>query len=95
MYKMRMIGFQIHGPSYIYGDNILVIHITQQPESTLKKESNYICYHNVSEYVAIGESLNGHVDTNKNCADLDTKVHYGGKHNFDVSNLLYDVYNDL
>ena len=50
---------------------MLIIHNTQLPESTLKKKSNYIYYHTVRDSVAIGESLTGHVSTNKNCAGLD------------------------
>jgi hypothetical protein len=42
-YKLRMMGVRISGPSYIYGDNMLVIHNTQRPESMLKKKSNSIC----------------------------------------------------
>ncbi len=48
-YKLRMMGVGISGPSYIYGDNMLVIPNTQQPESMLKKKSNSICYHAVQE----------------------------------------------
>ena len=35
-YKLRMMGVAIAGPSYIYGDNMSVIHNTQRPESVLK-----------------------------------------------------------
>ena len=42
-YKLRMMGVLISGPLYIYGDNILVIHNTQRPESNLNKKSNSIC----------------------------------------------------
>ena len=72
-YKLRMIGLPISVPSYIYGDNMLVIHNTQRPESTLKNKSNYICYRDVRKSVVMGESLTRHVGTNKNCADLATK----------------------
>ena len=41
-YKMRMTGVPISGPSYIYGDNMLVIHNNQRPASTLKKKINSI-----------------------------------------------------
>ena len=44
-YKLHMMGVPISGPSYIYGDNMSVIHNTQRPESVLKKKSNQICYH--------------------------------------------------
>jgi hypothetical protein len=38
-YKLRMTGVPIAGPTYAYGDNMSVIHNTQQPESTLKKKN--------------------------------------------------------
>ena len=65
-YKMRMARVPIYGPSYIYGGNMLVIHNTQRPESTLKRKSNYILYHDFCESIAMGESLTGYVRTNKN-----------------------------
>ena len=37
-YKLHMIGVELSGPTYIYGDNMSVIHNTQSPESTLRKE---------------------------------------------------------
>ena len=37
-YKLRMMEVPIDGPSFIYGDNMSVIHNTQRPESTLKKK---------------------------------------------------------
>ena len=94
-YKLRMMGVPTSGPLYIYGENMLVIHNTQSPESNLKKKSNSICYHAVREYIAMGESLTGHVETNENYAALATNVLYGGKRRFHVSNLLYYIYDDL
>lgn len=35
-YKLRMMGVLIDGSTYVYGDNLSVIHNTQMPESTLK-----------------------------------------------------------
>jgi hypothetical protein len=32
-YKLRMMGVAIDGPTYIYGDNMSVVHNTQRPES--------------------------------------------------------------
>ena len=72
-----------------------VIQNTQFPDSFLKKKTNYICYHAVCKSVVMGESLTGHVGTNENCADLATKVLYGGKCRFHVSNFLYNIYDDL
>ena len=93
-YKLRMMGVGISGPSYIYGDNMSVIHNTQRPESMLKKKSNSICYHAVRESVAMGESLTAHIGTNENVGDLATKVLYGQKRRYMVSQLLYDIYDD-
>jgi len=91
-YKLRMMGVPLTGPTYVYGDNMSVIHNTQRPESTLKKKSNEICYHFSRESVAMGETLTGHIDTNENPADLATKVIYGGmKRDYLVSKVLYDI----
>ena len=71
-----------------------VIHNTQQPESTLRKKINSICYHAMKESVAMGESLMIHIPTGDNCADLLMKVLYGRKRRYHVSNLLYNIYDD-
>ena len=94
-YKLRIMGVPIFYPSYIYGDNMMVIHNNHRLEYTHKNKSNYICYHDVCDYVAMGEYLLRHVRTNSNCANLATKVLYGGKRNFPVSNLLYYIYDDF
>ena len=91
-YKLRMMGVAISGPSYIYGDNMSVIHNTQRPESMLKKKSNSICYHAIREAVAMGECLTGHVSTHDNPADICTKVIPGGrKRDHLVGLLLHDL----
>ena len=71
---------------------MLVIHNTQQPESTLKKESNLIAYQAVWESVATSELLTGHVGTNDNPANLATKVLYGKKRQYMVLKILYNIY---
>ena len=73
-YKLRMMGVPISVPSLIYGENMAVIHNTQHPESTLKKKSNSICYHEIMESVAMTESLMGHVPPVYNPADICTTV---------------------
>ena len=73
-YKLCMMGVPILGPSYIYGDNMSVIHNMQCPESTLKKKSNKICYHAIHKSDAMGESRTGHVATTENPANLATKI---------------------
>ena len=91
-YKLRMMGVELSGPSYIYGDNMSVIHNTQRPESTLKKKSNSVCYHAVREAVAMDECRTGHVPSTENPADICTKLIPGGqKRDYLVSLLLYDI----
>ena len=89
-----MMGVGVTGPSPIYGDNMAVIHNTQRPESMLKKKSNFICYHAVRESVVMVEALTGHIRTNENVGNLATKVLYGQKRQYMVSQLLYDIYDD-
>lgn len=94
-YKLRMMGVPLSGPTYVYGDNMSVIHNTQKPESTLKKKSNSICYHAIRESVAMGESLTAHVPSKQNPADLATKIIPAGQlREFLVRMLLYDIYDD-
>ena len=91
-YKLRMMGVQISGPTYIYGDNMSVVNNASKPESTLKKKSNSICYHAIRESVAMDESRVTHIPTTNNCADLATKVIPGGmKRNALISRIIYDV----
>ena len=48
----------------------------------------------VCESVAMGESLIGHIGTNENVGYIATKVLYGQKRRYMVSQLLYDIYDD-
>ena len=91
-YKLRMMGVGISGLTYVYGDNMSVIHNTQHPESTLRKKSKFICYHAMRELVSMVESLTGHIPIAENCADLTTKIILGGG-NCDhlVGKLLFDI----
>jgi hypothetical protein len=94
-YKLRMmVGIPIAGPTYVYGDNMSVIHNTQQPESTLKKKNLSICYHTVCKAVAMGEILMSHVPTKNNFSDFMTKVTYGRKRHHLVGSVLFDIYDD-
>ena len=58
-----MIGIPVDEPTYIYGDNMSVMHNIQSPESTLKKKSNSIAYQFVCEAVAMGEVITGYINT--------------------------------
>ena len=78
-FKLRMMGVNIDGPTYVYGDNMSVIHNTSKPESVLKKKSNSIRYNFVREAVVMREFLTTHVPTARNWADLLTNILYGKK----------------
>ena len=92
-YKLYMMGGPISGLFLIYGENMLVIHNTQRPDSTLKKKLNSICYHAIRESVAMKQILTGHVPSVKNQEDICTKVFpRGAKHNRLIGKLLHDLY---
>ena len=52
-YKLRMMGVEISGPTFIYGDNMSVIHNTSKPESVLKKKSNSFPHKMVADAVGL------------------------------------------
>ena len=87
-----MMGVKIDGPTYVYGDNMYVIHNTSKPKSVLKNRSNSICYLFVREAVATKECLTTHVPTTRNWADLLTKVLFGKKRQELVQGVLFDIY---
>jgi hypothetical protein len=53
-YKLIMMGATLGGPTFVYEDNMSVVHNTRRPESVLKKKSNSICYHGVRQTAAMG-----------------------------------------
>ena len=91
-YKLRMMGIPIAGPSYVHCDNKSVVTNSSIPESMLNKKSNAVCYHACREAVAMGECLITHIPTEKNLADLGTKLMAGGaKRQGLVDRLLFDI----
>ena len=85
-----MMGIPVNTPTYIYGDNMSVIHNTSKPESVLKKKANSVCYHYIREAVAADECRTGHIATDQNCADIATKsLPQSEKKDRLVSKLLY------
>ncbi len=95
-YKLRMMGVAIDGATHIYGDNMSVIKNTSKPESTLNKKSNTVCYHEIKDSVAMGETLTAHILGAEKSAALMTKVLSGIKCQYLVRNLLNDKYdNDM
>jgi len=96
-YKLRMMGVPLSGATYVYGDNMSVIHNTQRPESMLKKKSNSICYHTIRESCATGESITGHIRSKDNPSDLASKILPSGQlreHLVRDTPLLYDINDD-
>jgi hypothetical protein len=94
-YKLRMMGVPIDGPTYVYGDNMSVLHNTTNPESTLKKKSNSIAYHLVRESVAMDEMRTGYVETSNNFADLMTKaLPKGERRERLLRGLMWDIYSN-
>ena len=87
-YKLMMRGIPISGP----WDNMSVVHNTSRSKSVLRKKSNSVCYHTVGESVAMGESQAGHIPSKENAANLMTKVLYGQKRKYFISNILYGIH---
>jgi heptaprenylglyceryl phosphate synthase len=52
-----MMGVPIDGPTYIFCDDQSVVSNASKAESVLKKKSNLIAYHLVTEAVAMKEIL--------------------------------------
>ena len=73
-YKLRMFGVPIDGPANVYCDNEAVYKNTVLPESTLKKKHHSIAYHRCRQAVAAGVMRVAKQGTDKNLADLFTKV---------------------
>ena len=91
-YKLRMMGVTLSGLYNVYGDNMFVIHNTLQPELTLRKKSNSICYNAVHESVAMGETKNTPISTHDNVSNLLTKVLYEAKRKKCVGKILNEIY---
>ena len=88
-----LMGVPVGSPTYMYGDNMSVIHNTSKPESTLKKKSNSIAYHLIREAVAKGEVLTAYVPSKENEADILSKPLPVSGHWKDlVRKVLWDIY---
>ena len=69
-----MFGIPIDGPANVYCDNEEVYKSTVVPESTLKKKHHSIAYHRCREAVAAKTIRVAKQGTEKNLADLFTKM---------------------
>ena len=76
-YKLRMMGIEVDGRTYVKADNMSVIHNCSNPASQLKKKSNSICYHYVRERCAAMVAGITYVCSAENLADMFTKSQPG------------------
>ena len=74
LYKVKMLGVPIDGPTRVLCDNQSVVINGSFPESVLKKKHCSVAYHIVRETVAAGTVEIYWEETNSNLADLFTKV---------------------
>ena len=88
-YKLRMFGIPIDGPANVYCDNQAVRMNTTIPESTLKKKHNSICYHLCREAIASNTMRVSKKGTEKNLADLFTKILSHIRHHFLLDRFTY------
>mmetsp|Transcript_2441 Transcript_2441/g.3428 ORF Transcript_2441/g.3428 Transcript_2441/m.3428 type:complete len:402 (+) Transcript_2441:1306-2511(+) len=91
-YKLHMMGIEVNGPAYIYGDNKSVLSNASVPESVFKKKSNSIAYNFVREGSSSDEWRVTYVNTNDNVANLPTKPLSGEKRKTFTCRLLYHLY---
>ena len=88
-YKLRMYGVPLEGPANIYCDNEAVYQNTIIPESMLKKKHHSIAYHRCREAVAARTIRVAKQGTEKNLADLFTKVLTAARRTFLLERFTY------
>ena len=88
-YKLRMLGVPIDGPANIFCDNNAVTQNTIVPESTLKKKHHSIAYHMCREAVAAKVMRIAKQGTEKNLADLFTKILTAARRQFLLERFTY------
>ena len=88
-YKLRMFGVSIDGPANVYCYNEAVYKNTVLPESALKKKHHSIAYHRCREAVAAGVMQVAKQGTDKNLADLSTKILTVAQQNFLLERISY------
>ena len=81
-YKLRMFSILIDGPANVYCDNEAVYKNTSIPESVLKKKHHSIAYHRCRKAVAANTMRIAKQGTEKNLADLFTKILTVARRNF-------------
>ena len=73
-YTLRSFGVPLDGPSWLFGDNKLVVTSSTIPHSTLGKRWNALSYHRVRESVAGGWIRFEHIPGTENPSDILTKA---------------------
>ena len=74
IYKLRMFGVPIDGPTDMFCDNESVHKNSSTPGSVLRKKHHSVAYHNCCEEVASGICRIAKEDTETNLAYIFTKV---------------------
>jgi hypothetical protein len=72
-YSIRMLGYDLDGPTTILGDNNAVVLNTTIPSSQIKKKQLACAYHRVREMIACKATRFIHIPSAMNCADVNTK----------------------
>ena len=72
-YKLRMLGIKVENRTFMIGDNMSVVINTTIPSSGLRKKHLSCAYHRVREAIAGGFVIFGHIPSEKNLADINTK----------------------
>ena len=88
-YNIRMLGYDVDGPTTILGDNNAVILNTTVPSSQLKKKHNAIAYHRVREMIACRAIRFVHIPSELNLADVLTKPLGGIVHHRLITNVFF------
>lgn len=88
-YKLRMFGVPIDGPADVFCDNEAVYINTVTPESVLKKKHHSIAYHRCREAVAAKTIRVSKQGTDKNLADLFTKLLTASRRQFLLERFTY------
>ena len=71
--KLRLLGVQLEKQTVMFGDNLSVVLNTTIPSSTLKKKHLACSYHRIREAIAGRFVKFGHVRSEHNFADINTK----------------------
>ena len=77
--SLMYLGVPIVGPTHLFGDNRSVVTSSTIPHSQLQKRHNFLAYHRIREAIAAGIMRFYHVTSDKNLADIGTKLLNGTK----------------